>query len=136
MDRPDNAIETTATVVWIDDGIIHIQMKGTPSTGATVTETLGAVRDLLDGVPRPVLFDVRNWPMGGSPEAWTILISEMRSIFSAAAAIIDPASAPKGAKFPTAIDRLLIPFKEFTDESDALAFLKGDTDPLPTVDRS
>ncbi len=41
-------IKTTANAVWIDDGIIHIQANGSPSTGDTVNETLKVIRDLIE----------------------------------------------------------------------------------------
>ena len=115
--------------VWIDDGIIHIQAKGVASTPETMTETFTVVHDLTDGEPRPALFDARTWPTWPAVdrEVWATFISGALPAFSAAAVIVDPASPPQSVAFPETIDRLMIPFRIFTDEAEALAFLRGDT---------
>jgi len=131
MGLPDDAIETTASIVWIEDGIIHLQSKGITSTTDTVTEEVAAVRDLTNGVPMPVLFDVRGWQKA-DPEAWLTLISHMLSLFLAAAFVVDPKPSPQLKTFPDAIDRMLIPVMISTVEAEAVAFLQGYAGPPPS----
>jgi len=131
MDTPDDAVETTTSYVWVDDGIIHIRPSGdVPSTAETVAETSGVIRELTNGVPMPVLDDVRNWP-GANHGAWMTLVSNALSLFSAIAWVVDAESSPRLGAFPETIDRLMVPFRVFTDEAEALAFLRGDTGPQP-----
>jgi len=107
VDPTTDAVETTASIVWSDDGIVHIQSKDTPSTTETTTELVAAVRDTIDGVPLPGLFDLRKWRKG-SPEGWEILISKAMSLFTAVAFLVDPKSSPRMGVFPEAINRLLM----------------------------
>ena len=53
-------IETAATTVWFEDGIVHIRTEGIPSTAQTVTDTFDAVSTLTGDVPYPVLADARH----------------------------------------------------------------------------
>lgn len=125
VETPDNAIETTTSFVWVDDGIIHLQStKGVPSTAETVADTFTAIQGLTNGVPKPVLDDVRGWP-GADHGAWGAFVSNALSLFSAIAWIADAESAPQLGAFPETIDRLLVPFAIFTDEAEALRFLRG-----------
>ena len=129
VEKPDNAVETATSFVWIDDGIIHIQStKGVPSTAETVADTFAAIRGLTSGVPKPVLDDVRGWP-GANHGAWGAFVSKALSLFSAIAWVADAEAVPRLGAFPDTIDRLLVPFAIFTNEADALRFLRGDTGP-------
>ena len=56
----DHVIETAATTVWFEDGIVHIRTEGIPSTAQTVTDTFDAVSTLTGDVPYPVLADARH----------------------------------------------------------------------------
>ena len=127
MQPPDDAIETTSMTVWIDDGIVCFRSRGVPSTRETVIETLGVVGDLVGGAPKPVLFDARAWP-SADPQSWSTFISKAEGLFSAAAVIVGSESLDQLGGFPDVIDRLLVPFKVFTDEAEALAFLRDATD--------
>jgi hypothetical protein len=117
-------IITTAASVWMDDGILHIESNGRPSTRESVSETLDAVRSIIGGAPKPVLFDARRWPKG-DPEAWIAVIQRMQESFSAVAMLLDANSPGDVGEYPTVIDRLLIPFRVFTDEAEALASLNS-----------
>ncbi len=130
MEPPADATETTSAILWIEDAIIHVHSKGVPSTHETVTEMLVAIGDHLDGVPRPALLDLREWPEG-DPEAWNAMISGSVSVFSAVAAIIDPDAPTALGDFPEALSRLPMPFQVFVNEADALAFLRKSTEPPP-----
>ena len=131
MEPPDDAIETTTSVIWIDDGIIRIRsIADAPSTAETVAEMFAVIRELTDGVPMPVLDNVRNWP-GADHGAWSTFVSDALSLFSAIAWVVDAESSARLGAFPEVIDRLLVPFRVFTDEAEALAFLRGNTGSRP-----
>ncbi len=83
-----------------------------------------AVRDLIDGVPLPALIDLRKW-WEGEAKGWETFVSNVLSLFSAVAYLVDPKSPPRLFGFPEAVDQLLIPFEVFTDEAEAMAFLRG-----------
>ena len=123
MDPPDDAMESTTSVVWIDAGIVYSRMKGTPRTVDSVLETFAVIRDLIDGVPMPVLFDLRK-RLASERDKWDTFIEHALSLFTAVAFVVDPESSPRIGGYPEAINRLLIPFGVFTDEAEALAFLR------------
>lgn len=125
MTAPDNAREGTASVVWLEDGVIHVQAKGVASTKESAVEMFDSVRDLLAGSRKPVLFDARQWPSGNSA-MWATVITNLQSTFTAIAMLVDPDSPSEVGEYPAIIDRLLIPFRLFTDEEEALAFLAQD----------
>ncbi len=127
MVEPKNAMEGAASIVWIEDGIIHVEAKGVPSTRETALEMFDSVQGLLDGTPLPALFDARKWP-AGDPEMWVTVIANLTSTFSAIAMLLDPASPADVGEYPAVIDRLLIPFRTFTDEAEAIAFLERERD--------
>jgi len=117
-----SSFETATASVSLDGEIVVIRSTGVHSTPESVSETLAVVRTILNGVRRPLLFDARKWP-GGEPEAWVTFISAAEQLFSACAMLFDtPAPAVVG-RFPEFIDRFVIPFRTFIDESEALAFL-------------
>ena len=125
---PDNAIEGIATLVWLDDEVVHVEAKGVASTRESAMEMFGTVNDLLGGTPKPVLFDARRWP-SGDPEMWATIITNLKTTFTAVAMLIDPESPAEMGEYPSIIDRLLVPFRIFTDETEALTFLKQDHRP-------
>ena len=118
-------VETSAATLWVDENILHIRSKGVVSTRDTVVETFEAVGTLTKGSPLPALCDVRMWASGDS-ESWLGFISAAPSSFTAVAVLVDPDRPPEMAGYPDAIDRLLMPFRMFTDEAEALAFLMPD----------
>lgn len=118
----DNSIETEATVVKLADGIVTIRSKGVHSTQESVERILTSVRDLIGTKRHPMIFDARRWP-GGDPAGWTTVISHIESMFTAVAMLVSTSETEIGP-FPKVIDRLVIPFRVFTEESDAIAFAK------------
>ncbi len=77
-----------------------------------------------------MIFDVRNWS-GGGPDVWNTSISNAISVFVAVAFVVDPESPPEMGRYPEAVDRLLIPFRVFSNEPEALAFLRrNDGEPV------
>jgi hypothetical protein len=121
---PKDAIETTQGTIWLRDGILIERTKDVLSTVETVAETFDVFHDLGGGSPRPFLFDVRVW-QGGKPAAWRLAIKNIESTFIAVALLIDPESPSIAGPYPEAVGRLLIPVEFFTDEEEALAFLRG-----------
>ncbi len=117
-----NSFETATAIIMLDGEILIIRSTGVHSTPESVNETLVAVKVLLGGIRRPLLFDARKWP-GGDPEAWVTFISSAEQMFSAGAMLFDTLAPPVVGRFPEFIDRFVIPFRTFTDESEAIDFL-------------
>lgn len=118
------SFETASAIVSLDGEILIIRSTGVHSTPETVNETLAVVKSILGGVRRPLLFDARKWP-GGDPEAWVTFISAAEQMFSAGAMLFDTSPPAVVGRFPEFIDRFVIPFRTFTDESEAMEFLSG-----------
>jgi hypothetical protein len=117
------AIETTATSVSLDDdGLIHVVANGTASTAQTVKETVAAIHSLVPR-PRPAIFDARRWPRAGT-DVWTALIDALPTIVSAAAVLVQPEGVAWLGGFPAAVNRLMLPMEVFTDEAEALRFIR------------
>jgi hypothetical protein len=116
------SFETATAIVTFDGEILIIRSTGVHSTPDTVNETLTAVKAILGGVRRPLLFDARKWP-GGDPEAWVTFISAAEQMFSAGAMLFGTSPPAVVGRFPEFIDRFVIPFRTFTDESAAMEFL-------------
>ncbi len=127
MDGRLDSVETTTSFVWIDDGIVHIETKGTPRTADSVSTTFGAVRDLLGTARMPALLDLRK-RLPSDQDSWAIFIKNAQ-MFSAAAFVIDPDVHPRVDVYPEIINRMLIPFQVFTTEAEALAFLAAHKTP-------
>ncbi len=123
MDPPEDAIETIVSFIWLEDGMIFAQGKDTPSTPESVKELFAAGRDLVGGAPRPAFLDARKSPMPG-PAEWRTAISHLESTCTAVAMLITPEAAVNVSPFLESISRLLIPYQFFTDEGEALAFLR------------
>lgn len=125
---PNQPIQTTATTVWLgDDGIVRVRADREISTGASVNETLEAVRSLIGDSRHPVLFDATAW-RGGDPGAWQVVAARLDTHFSAAAVLIDPDNPPALGAFPDMLDRLMIPFRVFDSASAAVSFLTDAAD--------
>jgi len=123
MEPPDDAIDAISSLVWMEDGIIIARATGAPSTPESVAQVFAAIRDVIgEGSRRPYLFDARNWP-GGDVGVWTTAVAEMESTLTAQAMLVEPESSV--GKGPFFLDRMPIPFRVFTDETEALAFLRG-----------
>ena len=122
-DMPTHTIETPATSVSFDDEIIRIRSKGMPSTPETLTATFEAVKRLTSGTPHPVLADARagiSWEI----PTWKTFIEGATTSFTAIAVVVDPAGETDPGAFRTIIEKLIMPFRLFTEESAALEFLK------------
>jgi hypothetical protein len=119
------SFETATASVLLDGEVLVIRSTGVHSTPDSVTETLAGVRSILQGVRRPLLFDARKWP-GGDPEAWVTFISAAEQLFSAGAMLFEASVPAVVGRFPEFIDRFVIPFRTFTDESEAMEFLSGE----------
>lgn len=115
-------IETEATTVKLDDGILMIRSKGVFSTQNSIESTLDAASRIMGPNRHPLLFDAREWP-GGDPEGWVTVISRIGTLFSAAAMLVDARASAGVGPFPQTIDRLVIPFMTFTDYTEAVTFL-------------
>lgn len=118
-------IETTTARMWLDDeGIGHYVSIGVASTRETVIESMEALGELSGGQPLPILFDSRGWP-SGDPASWVQFINTIGTVCSAAAVVVDAESEPKLGAFPPLLDSLMIPFRMFADENEALEFLRS-----------
>ena len=122
MNPPDDAIETTGSIIWMDSRIIHGRARGGLGTADTTNEALSLFRELTGGIPAPLLFDARKWP-GGDIGAWATAATYLESSLTAYAILVEPESSV--ATGPYSLDRLPIPFRVFTDAAEALAFLRG-----------
>lgn len=115
---------TAAARIWIDDeSIVHYQAIGVPSTVESVVEGLTAVRELAGGSPSPILFDARGWG-SGDPNSWVQFINMIESVCSAAGVVVDAEALSKMGTFPSLLDSLVIPFRLFHSEDEALAFVR------------
>ncbi len=119
-------IETAAAFLSLEEGILFFRSKGVPSNPDSVGEALEAVKQLAGGRRIPVLFDARRWP-GASPEGWSTFVAGVLSVFSAAAVVFDPETDPRLMLRIESMDQLLIPFRAFVDETEAVAFLREAT---------
>ncbi len=113
--------------VWIDDGIIYMKSKGIPSTSESVIQTLAVIHDLADGSRRPTLFDARNWPKTDG-KVWATAMFNLRADISAGAFLVDPDSPIDLGRWPETVDQMVIPTQVFTDEAEALKFLRSVAD--------
>lgn len=124
VDPPVDAIETAHGTIWLQEEILVERTKPLFGTVEMAEETFDIFRDLAEGSPRPLLFDIRQWK-GGEPEAWQLTIESTSSLFTAVAVLIDSNSAPTVGRFPEIINRFMVPAQLFTDEEKAMDFLRG-----------
>jgi len=122
MGIPGDAVETSTSFFWLDDGIVHIQRKETPATAETTAHGIDIIRGLIGEVPRPLLIK-SGWAGGIGLEVWPTALSAVDPLLSAIAVVGEFESAELDA-FRPIINQLLVPFQVFTDESEALAFLR------------
>ena len=62
---------------------------------------------------------------------WAAAITKFEWPVTAVAMLVGPETSEHADTFPAVIDRLLIPFRVFTAESEALAFLGAYVGPAP-----
>ena len=122
MSRSPDHIETTSARLSLEDGVVRMEPRGVMSTAETVAETLDAITAAFGDELRPLLADARTW-VGGDPASWMAFIQRAESMFTAVAVVLDSSPTPDLAQFSPFIDRLLIPFRMFTDTEAAMAFL-------------
>lgn len=112
-------------LIWLDDeGIVHMVATGVPSTAQSVEENMRLVHDLTDGKRAPIFFLAEKWQYG-DPASWGRLIELIESVCSAAAVLMPEANWPKMGRFPELLDALVMPFRMFSDEAAAMAFLRS-----------
>ena len=106
------------------DGIVvgRATNPETPRTRENVSAALDELELLLEGEPRPGLWDprlVKQFP----PSAWSVLISRLEQSMMALAILVDVDTEKALGAFPEAIDAFLMPVRVFDDESDAIEWL-------------
>lgn len=118
-------IRTTKTGrIWRDDeGIVHFVATGVASTADSSAENMGVVKELTAGGKAPMLFDIRRWS-SGDPGFWLQFVNTIESVCRAGAAVVDSDVVEKLGAFPASIDSMLMPFRVFSEEEKALAFLR------------
>ena len=92
-------------------------------TRETSIESLDALECLVDGTPRPVLWDPREVPRL-QPEAWRTVVERAERVAVAIAILTDPATDRMLGVFPDTMDALLVPVRTFTDETAAVEWLR------------
>lgn len=119
---PRQVIDTNSATLELVEGILHIISKGIETNLESITATFEAAMVLSQGRRIPVLFDARLWP-GSTLDGWVYGIANLMANFTAVAMIVNPARPPEFGSRLDAIDRLMIPFRVFTEESEAASFL-------------
>lgn len=84
---------------------------------------MAVVRELTAGGKAPILFDIRRWPTG-DPRFWLQFVNTIESVCLAGAAVVASDAVEKLGAFPASIDSMLMPFRVFSEEEKALAFLR------------
>ncbi len=116
--------ETSNGYVSLAGGILILRAKGGQSTVPSFTEALDVIGRVGGGVPRPALWDVRLW-RGVTPEAWGYLTPRIARLISVVAMLVSPDQHHLVGPFPDVIDRLLVPFRVFTDRQEAMEYLNA-----------
>lgn len=118
---------STATTQFTlrDDGIVFgIDINpDIPRTSPNVGAAFDALERLVDGKPRPGLWDPRpakSFP----PGAWKTLIRRLADSITAFAIVADERVQQSLGAFPSAMDSLLIPVRVFRDEAAAIEWLQ------------
>ena len=114
---------TSATKIVFEDGVVQVIGIGEPHSAETVVETFEVIRDLTGEVKHPMLFDVRDWGPIELP-AWVEFVRQIEQTTMAAAVVADPDMSTEFADtFVGMIDRLVIPFRIYSEEAAARTFL-------------
>ena len=125
----DSAVfETANAFISLVDGILIVRTKTNQGTEESFAEGLDVIGRLVGGIPRPALWDVRAW-RGATPEAWGYLIPRIAHLVNAVAMLVPANENYRVGPFPDAINRLLVPFRVFTDEREGLEYLSDFTHP-------
>ena len=108
-----------------DDGIVaaigtHPEI---PRDLTTMTASLDCLAGLIDGTPRPILWDPRA-VLRLFPEAWKAIIERIESLAVAVAILADDGTEEMLGPYPGAMNSLLLPVRTFTDEEQAIEWLR------------
>ncbi len=88
-----------------------------------VAEALDTVVSLLDGVPRPGLWDPR--PLARAfPPGWRLLLDRLEDIVTVLAILLDEDTPGSDGLFPTLVQSQFVPTRIFRDEEEALSWLR------------
>jgi hypothetical protein len=134
---PENDAPATDTAAvsdgtfWLgDDGIVRaIVPPGAEDTLAKAKDSLKRIAKTGRGIPRPVLVDIR-WIKSATLEARRFWGSDaLKGVVTATALLVaSPVSRVMG-NFYIGINRMRVPTRMFTDEPEALEWLKGFLNP-------
>ena len=124
VDEPNDAIKTRVATIWVENGILVSRSTGVRAAYEDVLEANAVYSDLTKESPLPALFDARKWPgPSGSVQALQATVENMAACFTAIAWLHEPELPPDTARIREVADRLLFPYRLFTDEAEALEFL-------------
>jgi hypothetical protein len=118
-------VEPQTGFIWRDDEeIVHMVATGMRSTEQSVEHNLRSVAAMTGGKRVPILFHAEKW-QSGDAASWRRLIELIESVCSSAAVLMPEADWSKLGRFPELLDSLVIPFRMFSDEAAATAFLRS-----------
>ena len=125
--RAAASVETpTDVTVLRDDGLVQVTIKpGARQTLEDARENVEAVASVASGTQRPLLVDMRQ--AGGIERPARTYYSGpdgARVITALAILVSSPMSRVLG-NFFIGLNRMLVPCKLFSDEEDAVAWLRG-----------
>ena len=92
-------------------------------TAEPVEEMYTALEQLLNGKRLPMLWDPRAI-RSIRPDGWVAIIDRLDQFFSAMAIVIDDQTAELFGGYPGSWNSLLMPVRQFENETDALAWLQ------------
>ena len=107
------------------DGILVAREVETTEahSAETAQSDFDAISASVGSARPPAMWDVRGMARP-SPTAWSVLIERVADLVSAVAVLIDPSDDNVG-HYPATIDSLLLPMRTFTDEDEAIDWLKS-----------
>ncbi|MDJ0954509.1 MAG: hypothetical protein QNJ81_12600 [Acidimicrobiia bacterium] len=120
----------TARYVLRDDGIVTA-VELNPELERTeelVAEALDTLEAIVDGVPRPGLWDPRPL-VTAFPAGWSQLLDRLEDLVSALAILVDDETPGARGLFPALLDSPYVPVRIFREEQRALDWLAGYVDP-------
>jgi hypothetical protein len=122
-----NEVTVRVARLWLaDDGIFHIEhFPGAEVTREDAQETMDAYLQLRGGVSRPLLVGTRGMKSLARGARALYASEEAARVASAVALIIDTAVSRVLGNFYLGLSKPHIPSRLFTDEAEALEWLKG-----------
>jgi hypothetical protein len=122
----DEAAETDGTFWLGEDGIVRaVAPPGADDTLAKARVSLSEIDKACSGKPRPVLVDIR-WIRSATLDARRFWSSTaLQGVVTAAALLVDSPVSRVMGNFYIGINRMHVPTRMFTDETEALEWLKG-----------